>query len=441
MKSVISLTKSLLRKPSLVFFQPNKMSNNYPDKNSSYYIDWWTIRRSTVYLLGLLLFVIVGGSGFSLYVWKYGYPFQKITSNAGAMSGVKFTTLEGEVRVVRANTREIINADNYTVLLAGDTVQTQSDGRARIQMADGSVLLVRPNSTVVIRDNTGNLQGANVRLSLDGGQINVRTEDNSNASKNVVEIRQSESNISSQTDASFSVNTNTENEEIRVTRGKLETTTKSGERTVARGGDYIAVSSNGSIARKEKLLDAPELSSPASQLRVFVEPNINSSFTLRWQRPNNMNATNYSVAVSTSPFFVETGKVFEREQIEANEISITDLRVGTYFWRVRATASSGQVSEWSEPWKFSIAVRDVGKLRVSEWQVEHIGGRIYIVNGKTNPGATIQIADRETFANSDGTFKLQISSPSTETEAIIKDDNGNVSRYALALNKSKAALK
>ncbi len=417
------------------------MKENYPEKNPSFYIEWWTIKRSTVYLLGVLLFVFFGGIGFSVYVWKYGVPWQKMASTVNATSGVKFALIEGEVRVVRANTREVITADGNTILLNGDTVQTQSDGRARIQMADGSVLLVRPNSTVVIRDNTGNLQGANVRVALGDGQINVRTDDQSSSVKNVVEIRQSESNISSQTEASFSVNSHTENEEIRINRGKIETTTKSGERTVARSGDYVAVNSSGSIVRKEKLLDAPELVSPSTLTRIFIESNATASVNLRWQRPTNMNAMSYGIAISTSPFFVETGKVFEREQIESTELTVGDLRPGNYFWRVRATASSGQVSEWSEPFKLSIAIRDEGKLRVSEWKVEHLGGSIYIVSGRTNPGAIVQIVGRETFAVSDGTFHLQISSPSNEPEVVIKDDNGNLSRYALSLTKEKADLK
>lgn len=44
-------------------------------------------------------------------------------------------------------------------------------------MIDGSILSIRPNSTVVIRDSSSLLGGTSVRVKLDDGQIRVRTED------------------------------------------------------------------------------------------------------------------------------------------------------------------------------------------------------------------------------------------------------------------------
>ena len=68
-----------------------------------------------------------------------------------------------DVRIIRASTRETIVVTKETFVAAGDTVQTQADGKATVQMIDGSVYSVRPNSTVVIRDNSSIFGGKYAR--------------------------------------------------------------------------------------------------------------------------------------------------------------------------------------------------------------------------------------------------------------------------------------
>lgn len=63
----------------------------------------------------------------------------------------RIVSYEGDVRVIRASTRETILVTKETYVAAGDTVQTQADGRAQIQMIDGSMLSVRPNSSRCVR--------------------------------------------------------------------------------------------------------------------------------------------------------------------------------------------------------------------------------------------------------------------------------------------------
>jgi hypothetical protein len=64
-------------------------------------------------------------------------------------------------------------------------VQTQADGRARIAMADGSTVVVRPNSTIIIRDNVSEDGGrrSNVRVVVDSGQMLVRTQEQTEGAK------------------------------------------------------------------------------------------------------------------------------------------------------------------------------------------------------------------------------------------------------------------
>src|SRR6266478_2598149 len=142
-----------------------------------------------------------------------------------------------ELRVIRSATREVIVASNDTQLYPGDTVQTQADGRARINMADGSTVVLRPNSTIIIRDNASAEDGkrSNVHVVVDSGQMLVRTQQQGEG-QNVIETPKTQNQIGGQTAASFGVNPEG-TEEIRVNSGNIESTNRAGERLSLKGGD------------------------------------------------------------------------------------------------------------------------------------------------------------------------------------------------------------
>lgn len=417
------------------------------NKQARFYLDWWVVQKRAIYIVITLLVLSVAAAGAALYVWKYGNPFKNVGVVTDPSAGARFISFEGDVRVVRAATRETIVATSDTRLYPGDTVQTQDDGRARISMADGSSLTLRPNSTVIIRDNTRSEgddgQRTSVRVAVEGGQVNVRTEDQPDGTNNVVETKQTQNRLAAQTDASFGVNNSDHKEEIRVGSGSIDTTTRGGEKTTVRGGEFIPITSQGAIGRREKLLDVPTPVSPRDLAKVYTGSSGSSAVNLKWQRPPVGSPSHYRVEVATSPFFVAGARVIERDQLAAMELNVADLRTGVYFWRVRATAASGQTSEWSEPQKFIVAQPVKGDtVNVADWAVEYLGGNIYLVRGRTQPGTTIRIAGREALAGGDGTFQIQITASGSvrEVDAEARTPDGNNSRYKLSLSQGVARM-
>src|SRR6266536_5809324 len=208
--------------------------------------DWWVVETRVVYLL--IAFVIFCGlaGGATLYVWKYGNPLKNVGTATKMPAGARFISFEGDVRVIRATTRETIAASSDTELYPGDTVQTQASGRARLNMADGSTLVVRPNSTIIVRDNTSTDDGkrTNVHVVVDSGQMYVRTEQQPEGTTSVVETPKTKNKLGEQTGASFGVNPEG-TEEIRVNAGVIETTDRGGEKTSLHGGEYAKVSPSG----------------------------------------------------------------------------------------------------------------------------------------------------------------------------------------------------
>ncbi|HSE33874.1 MAG TPA: FecR domain-containing protein [Pyrinomonadaceae bacterium] len=411
-----------------------------PNKTSRFAFDWWIIQKRFVYLM-VAFFMLCGiAAGAALYVWKYGNPLKHV-AEVKSSAGARFISFEGDVRVVRAATRETIQAGADTELYPGDTVQTQASGRARISLADGSVLVVKPNSTIIVRDNARADDGkkSNVHVVVDSGQLYVKTEVQGEGTTNVVETPKTKNKLGEQTGASFGVNPEG-TEEIRVNAGAVETTNRAGEKTSIHANEYVSVNNQGTISRPQRLLDIPMPSEPHDLQKVFVGDNGSAGVGLKWQRPQSGVAAYYRVEVATSPFFVADGKVIERDQLVATEFGASDLRPGVYFWRVRATAPSGQTSDWSEPRKFVVATRGTGsQVAVSNLTAEFLGGNIYLVRGRAEPGTTVRVGGREALVPSDGTFQIQISvAGSRDVVVDAQDAQGNTSQYKLPLSNRSA---
>jgi hypothetical protein len=178
---------------------------------------------------------------------------------------------------------------------------------------------------------------------------------------------------------------------------------------------------------------------PRDMEKIVAVNNGSATVPLRWQKPQSGVPAYYRVEVATSPFFVPEGKVIERDQLSANEFSASDLRPGSYFWRIRASAATGQTSDWSEPLKFIVMApgAKLSSIPVSNLSTLLLGGNVYIIRGTTSPGVTIRAADREASAAADGNFQIQISAPPNSREVAIQvsDSQGNVSNYRVPLTR------
>jgi hypothetical protein len=407
------------------------------NKTSRFAFDWWIIEKRFLYLVIAIFMMCSLGVGAVIYVRIYGNPFR----NVGELkhpAGARFISFEGDVRVIRAATRETIAANGDTELYPGDTVQTQASGRARIGLADGSTLVVKPNSTIIVRNNAKADDGkrTDIHVKVESGQLSVRTEQQQDGTTNVVETPQTKNTVGEKTNASFGVNPEG-TEEIRVASGAIETSNRAGDKTSIKEGEYVSVNNSGRLSPAQKLLDVPQPAQPQDLEKVFIGSNGAANVALKWQRPQSGMPAYYRVEVATSPFFVQDGKVIERDQLVATEFGASDLRPGVYFWRVRATASSGQASDWSDPLKFIVVTRGTGsQVALANLSAELLGGSIYLVRGKAEPGTTIRIAGRETIAAPDGGFQIQVTASGAARELAVEaqDPQGNSSQYKVSLS-------
>lgn len=407
------------------------------NKYRKFYVDWWRIKKSTIYGGLAVLFLIAAAFGGGYWLYKNNWVIQPPDSQKAPANSARIISFQGDVRIVRVTTRKTERVIKETYVQAGDTIQTQADGRAQIKMIDGSMLSIRPNSTVVIRDIKSLLGGTTVRVALNDGQIRVKTEDQPESANNVVEVRESENRIYGQTDASFNLNKETDRGEIRISRGTVKSNANGVSTTISQ--NEYATMRNGKIDSKEELLDPPNPSEPAASKQV-VAAGQSQNVLFRWLPPRKGSNFKFQLQVSKSPFFVEDKNTINENLINSNSFAANGLQAGTYFWRVRGTSGSGQTTEWSEPSRFTvIKAKRSAKIESRDWEIEHLGGSLYRVSGMTNPGATVRIAGRETFAKSNGSFIIQISSYNSNVTVDINDDEGNRGRYNLSLRTGRAS--
>jgi hypothetical protein len=413
------------------------MNKQHPEieepKFRKFYIDWYRIRKSSIYMLvGSILAIaalVLGG----YYAVKHDWFAQTEASNI-PKNAARIISFEGDVRIIRAATRETIVVTKETFVAAGDTVQTQADGKATVQMIDGSVYSVRPNSTVVIRDNSSIFGGNNVRVALDDGQLNVRTDQLGEGGENVVEMSDSETRLKEQTDASFNADANQQSGEIRISRGSVETTVGGDTQTI--NANEFASVQGGRIASKEQLLPPPKHNSPENGGQIS-DGGSGASAAFSWL-PEGQNVNSHHFQLARSPYFASDSMIADRGALSSREFRITGLQPGTYYWRVRASTRTGQTSDWSEPWRFSVTRRAANRaIEVSTWNVERVGGNVFFISGKTQPGLLVRSLGREMFAAGDGSFRLQISTPLSEVAVEFADDQGNRAGFVISLRNAK----
>jgi len=400
------------------------------NKYRKFYVDWWNIRKSTIYggiAVVVLTVAVVGGVKYA----SNNNWFADVETGDAPRDAAKIVSFEGEVRITRASTRETILVKSPTWVAAGDTIQTQSDGRAILQMIDGSVYSVRPNSTVVVRDTTSLFGGKNVRVRVDDGQLNVRTGEQPADTTNIVELGESENQLQAKTDASFNAD-GADGGEIRISRGGVETTLN-GEKTTIGENEYASI--NGSkLSARERLMAPPRLSSPGNGDQLVDSSGNGVSVGFTWADPEGNPASSFYLQIAKSPYFASDAILVDRSGLQSRDFRLSALMPGTYYWRLKATGRSGQTTNWNDPWRFTV-VRGGGggNIDATDWRVERVGGNVFIISGRTLPGMSVRAGDRTTFANADGAFQIQINSPSAEASVEVGDERGNRTGFVISL--------
>ncbi len=373
---------------------------------------WFTVpyKRLFLWIAGILLFAFFGG--FALFKDYVVAKLDKImqaeqgSETDNTQRSGRFTSIIGTVKVKKANAIQWTTADMQTVLESGDYIQASSDSYAKIIFPEGTTYVMKPDSLIVVQENSEDPQTATKKVSVrvTSGAIDLSTP------------RRESGKSTSEVSAAFA--TAQVNQESRMAV-ESDPATKTAQFSVHKGfakivkgtesyqiGPYERVTAHEDKLIKEKLLAPPELLLP-NNIKPIISREGTTRIEFSWSPA--AAAAAYRIRVSNSSVFTKASILREEVVREGTKYSTSGLEEGTYYWAASSIDAKNNSSRDSDPNKFTVIAKS-SKDRESDVflsvdQVLRISD-IFEIIGRTDPGATVIVNEEPVpLVSADGSFK------------------------------------
>jgi hypothetical protein len=349
-------------------------------------------------------------------------------SGTHQLAGVgEFFSLEGRVQLQRAGQSEWETAQHRMPVFNGDFVRSGRDGSAEILFTDGSLYRIAPDSLLEIRHTTeATNPSGTVKMKV--GRIHVMTS----GSSSTVTTDTTETEISSDSRVAVDVDEGEDGSTTRVAAfdGGARVTTTGGEQIVLGSRQLVEATDEGGLSSTRMIPDPP----------ILLEPQNNASFdmkkhkivTLEWRGRDEDQAVH--LQVSRSRRFVNDSIEVESADIRGDSARLKIVAPGTYFWRASLVGDSGVESEWSQVRRMRIysslqraILADRTPPQLTLVPTQQLGA-MFIIQGRTEAGATVTVNGERVVADADGHFRKTIEVPRegwNNIEVVATDPAGN----------------
>jgi hypothetical protein len=378
---------------------------------------WTTVSYSSVFVALLVLALLAG------FVWYLLSPntfrsgtdvigslirrgLEKVagSSQANAVNTgpqqAKFTNIEGVVKVRKANSNVYVAAEYNLPLERGDVVQTGSEGMAKVAFADGTNYTVKPDSLIVVEENSTNAaQQTQVAVQLTTGTVDLATGTYVQGSKSQVIVSGATASLAPETAAMVYNNPRADQHQILAKKGTVDVTR--GTETLRLGGNEMASFSSAShTMTRTKQIAPPTLISPANMAPVFGSKGT-APVEFSWSQVDT--AVGYRLRVSKNPFF--SSFVLDK-RVSDLSFNLPALPEGAYYWYVSSVDINGKESTESEHNRFTVIPKGAESASILlelEPLMQH--GHIIEVKGRTEPNAKVMVNGKEAVdVRPDGSF-------------------------------------
>ena len=318
-----------------------------------------------------------------------------------------FTAIDGTVRVKKTSSNTWVNADYNLPLEKGDVVQTSPDGIAKVVFADGTNYTVKPDSLIVVQENSTNAQAqTQVAVQVTTGTVDLNTSTFSAGSRSQVSVAGATATLAPDTAAMVRSDPREDQHDILVRKGSAEVA-RGGETVHASDYEKVSFKSDSPQMTKEKEAGPPTLISPANMAPVFFSGK-DKAMEFAWTTVSGV--TGYHLRISRNRSFSSTvydHKFSDAETRASGTVKVSGLGEGTFFWVVQSLTGTGKESVESETNRFDLipkGAQDVSlKLDIELPFVQH--GHVFEITGKTEAGARVMVNGEEVpLLSPDGSF-------------------------------------
>jgi len=354
-----------------------------------------------------------------------------ITSSPGEgeLLEQRFATLafvSGRVEIQRSTDLAWKGGQDGMRLASGDRVRTFASARAEVGFDDGNVLRIKPDSLIVIGDLTENVRTkvrkSSVRLLVSNIEADIK--------KSVVRGSQFRLEMPTATadidKARMSVSIRADKQSrVSVYSGQVSLDTGS-QKVQVTDRKTVMISALKEISRPENLLPAPRLSSPRP-LQTFPSATGGVVFFCVWDPVPG--APSYRLEIAGDRFFDKP--VVSRDDLRATSFATPSLGQGVYYVRVAALDAQERLGDFAEPVPVRIVLdRQPPFIEIQKFVVLQTGrGREVLINGRTEPGATVSVGGRPVVVDDTGYFSAVLKGievTGAEMEIIASDRAGNI---------------
>ena len=335
--------------------------------------------------------------------------FGLVSNNAnGGSSGeagpqqAHFTNIDGNVRVKKISTNTWVLADYNVALEKGDVIQTSSQGIAKIVFADGTNYTIKPDSLIVVQENSVNsAQQTKVAVEVTTGTVDLATATLSQGSKSQVIVAGATATLAPETSAEVLNDPRKDDHEILVKKGAGEVV-RNGETVKLATFERVAFTAEAPQMVKTKEIAPPTLYQPGNMMPVFVS-NESRPVDFSWAPVDG--AKRYRIRVSRNAYF--SSLVIPAADVDSTQVQLTHLPEGPYYWSVQSLGENGKESAESERNRFTVIFKREDRtniaLELGEFS-QH--GHMIEVKGRTEPGARVMVNGQEVaLIAGDGSFR------------------------------------
>ncbi|MEA2163973.1 MAG: hypothetical protein QOK37_2100 [Thermoanaerobaculia bacterium] len=340
-----------------------------------------------------------------------------LSGKGGNENDAQFLTVEGDVQYQKSSTNDWNAAESRTPLFNGDWVKTAGGASAELIFSNGSLYTIGPNALLEVYSQfnaTTSRKSNSVQMQV--GSVEVATTDDASS------VRTPGSQVTIDSESTTQVGVDAQKTTAVLTeKGSASVKPSDGSDAVKLVvGDKVTATPQGALSAVRKLPMPPALLTPSDNQVFLVTADSRVQFS--WEPVPGSGG--YVLQVSRSRLFT-TLEINSKRQKTTASAQVT--AEGAFYWRVASMGADGDIGPFSAFRRFRVngaghegaPAADAPPPLLQLKRPASMGGQFFMIEGNTDPGATVLINDEEADVESDGHFKKLITLNKVGTNLVV----------------------